>query len=111
MHLVPAALGDRFNHQHFTGAPMTNLRRHTLITLLSMSFVTGAAVAATDVKTPATPAAASSGTQLSHEKEKSKSVASSSAPQAKKHHKKTHHKKSGKAEHGKKAEPSVPTSG
>jgi hypothetical protein len=63
---VPAASGDRVNHQHFTGAPITNLRRHTLITLLSMSFVTGTAVAATDIKAPTARAASANFQQVAY---------------------------------------------
>lgn len=90
---------------------MTNLRRHTLVTLLITSFAAGAAVAATDIKAPAAPAASTTGAQLAPGKETPKSVASTGAPHKKMHHKKMHHKKAGKAEPGKKAEPAEPTQG
>jgi hypothetical protein len=45
---------------------MTNLRRHTLITLLSMSFVTGTAVAATDIKAPTARAASANFQQVAY---------------------------------------------
>jgi hypothetical protein len=59
-------LRDRINHQHSAGDFMTNLSRHSLVTLLIMSFATSAAVAATDIKAPTARAASANFQQVAY---------------------------------------------